>query len=411
MAAQTAGGSAAIKVADEAKQYGDFYVPRFEVRASGVSLNDGVIRDVTQVTYKDNIKEIDSFELTVGNWDARNLRFKYVGSETTKSLSAASPEAQRYKLFEPCAHDFELRLGYGAKLTSMTQGSVTTLEPTFAAGAPPTLTVRALNVLHRLRDKPHSQHWFGKKDSEIAQSIKTLNDPATKRKISIRVSQDALSGEKPLDYVAQDNQYDIDFLFTRARQAGYVVFVDVESKPKGQPEQYLYFGPSDDKHPRVRAVTYELEWGKSLIDFKPVLSTAHQVKSVEMRAWDRQKNRAIRPKVDLSDSQLSVNRDLISILSQPGCQPREEIVTTEPQPTKQQAEQRARAILSDRLKELVTAHGTTVGLPDLRAGQRIHVKGVGSRFSGTYFVTETTHTVNDSGYLTQFSARREEPAA
>src|SRR5215469_17031068 len=113
MAAQAAGGSAAIKVADEAKQYGDFYVPRFEVRASGVSLNDGVIRDVTQVTYKDNIKEIDSFELTVGNWDARNLRFKYVGSETTKSLSAASPEAQRYKLFEPCAHDFELRLGYG----------------------------------------------------------------------------------------------------------------------------------------------------------------------------------------------------------------------------------------------------------------------------------------------------------
>ena len=43
----------------------------------------------------------------------------------------------------------------------------------------------------------------------------------------------------------------------------------------------------------------------------------------------------------------------------------------------------------------MTATGTTVGLPDLRAGQRVRIKGVGSRFSGTYFVTKTTHTIND----------------
>jgi uncharacterized protein len=223
------------------------------------------------------------------------------------------------------------------------------------------------------------------------------------------VSDKALSKELPLEYVAQDNQYDIDFLFMRARLAGYVVFVDVETKANGKEEQFLYFGPSDDKHPRVRDVTYELEWGKSLNDFKPVLSTAHQVKSVEVRSWDRQKNRAIRAKVDLDDPDIRINRDLVKILSQPGCQPREEVVANEPQPTEQQAKKRARAILSDRLKEMVTAHGTTVGLPDLRAGQRVRIKGVGARFSGTYFVTETTHTVNDAGYSTQFTARREEP--
>ena len=33
--------------------------------------------------------------------------------------------------------------------------------------------------------------------------------------------------------------------------------------------------------------------------------------------------------------------------------------------------------------------------------------GLGARFSGTYFVTDSTHTINDSGYITKFNARRE----
>ena len=57
-----------------------FYVPQFEIRIEGVGLPRNVLRDVTQVTYKDNIKEIDSFEITVNNWDADTRQFKYVGS-------------------------------------------------------------------------------------------------------------------------------------------------------------------------------------------------------------------------------------------------------------------------------------------------------------------------------------------
>ncbi|MBR0820219.1 phage late control D family protein [Bradyrhizobium liaoningense] len=400
---------AVVTLAKQAREFGEFYIPRFEVHAEGTAVPEAIIRDITQVTYKDSIKEIDSFELTVGNWDSAARRFKYIGSETEKTLSPASPESLRYKLLEPCAREFELRMGYGSRLTVMTRGSVTTMEPNFPASGPPTLAVRALNVLHRLRDKQRSQHWTNKKDSQIAQSIKTLTDPATQKKLKIRVSKTAMSKEIPLDYVAQDNQYDIDFLFLRARNAGYVVFIDSEKKANGKIEEFLYFGPSDDKHPRLRDVTYELEWGISLIDFKPTLSTAKQVKSVEVRAWNRQTNKAIRETVDLKHPDIKTNSDLLELLTQPGCQPREEVVANEPQVTPQQARRRALAILSDRLKEMVTAQGTTVGLPDLRSGQRIRIKGVGSRFSGTYFVTETTHTIGDSGYTTRFTARREEP--
>jgi phage protein D len=396
-----------VNLAKQAEEFGEFYVPRFEVHAEGTAVPEAVIRDVMQVTYKDSIKEVDSFELTVGNWDSTSRRLKYIEADADKALSdesRATLEKLRYKLFEPCAREFELKLGYGSTLTSMTKGSVTTLEPNFPGSGPPTLTVRALNVLHRLRDKQRSRHWNQKSDSQIAKSIDTLIDPETKRKLPVR----APGKEDPLEYVAQDNQYDIDFLFSRARNAGYVIYVDSEKKPNNQVEQFLYFGPSDERHPRIRDVIYELEWGISLMDFKPILSTAKQVKSVEVRSYDQQTNKPIRSKVDLRDPQITTNRDLLPLLTQPGCQPREEVVSNEPQPTPRQAERRALAILSDRLKEMVTAQGTTVGLPDLRAGQRVRIKGVGSHFSGTYFVTDTTHTITDAGYTTRFSARRED---
>ncbi len=57
---------------------------------------------------------------------------------------------------------------------------------------------------------------------------------------------------------------------------------------------------------------------------------------------------------------------------------------------------------------MVKGSGSTVGLPDLRAGTVVHVDGLGERFSGRYFITSTTHTIGDGGYATQFECRREE---
>jgi phage protein D len=57
---------------------------------------------------------------------------------------------------------------------------------------------------------------------------------------------------------------------------------------------------------------------------------------------------------------------------------------------------------------MVKASGSTVGLPDLRAGSVVMIDGAGKRFSGRYFVTATTHAIGDGGYTTQFECRREE---
>jgi phage protein D len=405
---------AVVKLEEESKQQGAFYVPQFELRIEGVGLPRNVLRDVTQLTYKDNIKEIDSFELTVNNWEPTTRTFKYVGSETAESLKLDTPETRLHRLFEPCGKEAEVRMGYAGNLRVMLTGNFTTMEPNFPSGGAPTLTVRGLNVLHKLRTKQYTTAWTDKKPSEIAENIATLHDPNdrkhTRFPLPIVTDANAKSKEQPIHYVAQSNQYDIDFLLNLARQYGYVLFI-LEADPKGhgvQKQKRLYFGPSQGGQAAgLRDVTFQLVWGQSLIDFKPTLTTANQIRSVRVNGWNRQTRQPISETVAIDDPKLNLNRDLHELFLE-RCDAREEVVVDEPVFTPAQARQRAIAILSDRSKEMVKASATSIGLPDLRAGQRVQIGGLGARFSGTYFITDTTHTIGDGGYTTRFNARRED---
>lgn len=390
-------------------------MPQFEVRIAGAGLPRDVLRDVTQLTYRDNIKEIDSFELTVNNWDVETSDYKYIGSETEETLSGSTPESERYKLFEPSNRNVEIRMGYTNILRVMMKGNITTMEPSFPSGGAPTLTVRGLNTLHQLRCRQYSTTWGTEvdrqysRDSEIAKRIGELREGGKKRfPFPVEIDTSAIQDEPVIQYLAQENQYDIDFLLSRARMRGYVVFIQESDQEVQGSRDRLYFGPPLGSVQGLRNVTFELEWGKSLVDIKPTLTTANQVKSVKFRGWDRASRRAINITVSVDDLRINFNRDLLALLTRSGeCGQREDVVVNEPVFTEQQARRRAEAILLNRLREMVKISGTTVGLPDLRAGQLVIIKGIGSRLSGTYLLTDTTHTIGDSGYTTRFNARLE----
>jgi phage protein D len=402
-----------VTLSEESVKQGAFYVPRFEIKVAGANLPLDVLRDVIQVTYNDDIKKLDGFELSVNNWDTFAKEFRYVGSETLESLDEERKGAQKqpfnplHRLFEPCRHKVEVFMGYGDDLKLMLAGNFTTMEPSFPSSGAPTLTVRGLNLLHKLRTEPHSYAWPGKKESQIAKSFEKLPDPDNPgKKLPVLIDEKTLNKEENIPYVAQSNQFDIDFLLERARRAGYVVFIK-EAEKKGDRvirPRGLYFGPSDAEHPGLRPVTFELKWGISLIDFKPTLTTANQIRSVTVNGWNVATKQPIVAKKSINDQKL--NLDLHKLLQR--CDAREERVVDEPMFTQRQANQRALAILLERSKDLVKTSGTCVGLPDLRAGQRVRISNVGARFSGEYFITDTTHTISDSGYITKFNARRED---
>lgn len=394
-----------VTLQHESLDQGGFYVPRYEVKIEGANLPRDVLFDVRSLTYHDDVDGLDGFDLVVNNWDEARRAFKYIGSETSAQLAEGHPDRARFTLFEPCGKEVEIRLGYGNRFTTMLKGTFTTMQPTYDDGAAQ-LTVSGLNVLHQLRRKQYTTTWTDKKDSEIAQDIAQRTDNGRRRfPLPIRIDDEALGKEKPIPIVTQENTYDIDFLFQRARKRGYVVFVQ-EADPATGRERALYFGPSrPGMIPGLRDVMFELAWGRSLIEFKPTIHTANQVASVTVRGWHRVRKEPITRTVTLDDERITANTDLHRVIN--ACAAREELVVDEPVFTNCEARERAIAILLDQTKEMVTADVKVVGLPDLRAGQIVVIKQLGARLSGKYFITKTQHTVDDSGYLTTFSCRRE----
>jgi len=402
---------------------GGFFVPEMEIRIAGQGLPEYVARDVLELSYSDDIDKMDSFQLTVNNWNPDTGDFKYLGAETPGRSPNSTVDLS--KVFEPCSSDVEIIMGYVGYHCVMMKGYFTTMEPNFSSSGASTLEVRGLNVLHKLRRKKYEQGWIDIRDSDIALQISRKGAKSNSKKkadkgdcnpqkesgkrfpLPVKIPDDQLGREDPVDFVAQRNEYDIDFLWRRARENGYVIKVITETKVSNgrtEAEEMLYFGrPVDDKEPPK----YELEWGKSLIDFKPTITTANQFKSVTVRGWDRAKQKEIKVTVDLSDKEVKkVNPDLHCLIAH--CDAREEDVIDLPVFTKKEAEKKARGILLDQARQIIKASGTTVGLPELKAGSRVIIKGLGPRISGEYFVTSTTHTINSSGYITKFKARREQ---
>lgn len=395
------------RIGTESKDLGGFYVPRFKVKVDGANLPNNVLLDVMTLTYHDDIEGLDGFELTVNNWDATKQKFKYIGSETAAQLTPGNPDYALMTLFEPCAKEVVIQMGYGDKFVNMMRGNFTTMEPRFSS-TNPTLTVRGINVLNQLKKKQYTKEWKNKKASEVAKNIATLTDGGKKRfPMEIITDPASLGNEKSEEIISESNQYDLDFLLKLAAKHGYVLALLEEDTTTGKPRR-LYFGPSEaNPDASARAVTFELRWGESIVDFKPTLSTAKQVTKVTVKGFNRTSRTPVSRTVTIDDPRIKVNKDLIRLINT--CEHREEIVVTEPVFTNCQARERAIAILLEQFKKIVTAEVTTVGLPDLRAGKKVKILNVGARLEGTYFVTKTTHTISDAGYTSKFSARREEP--
>lgn len=383
-----------------------FVTPVFEVRVAGAGLPNDVLRDITEITYRDNLTELDQFELTVNNWgpadkalgEPRRL-FKYIGSETDADLKSSAPDKVLYRLFEPCGKRVGVSMGYLGRMTQMILGTFTTMETSFTSG-PSTLTVRGLSVFHKLRTKKYTTAWENKTPSQIAKNIAGLSDNGKKRfPIPLNIVPGTENGEQPIPFVTQASQYDIDFLLNLARQHGY----DIALVGEGKDEAIEFGRPSDARLP----VNYELTWGRSLVDFKPVLTTAGQFKSVTVKGWDRKTQKQIEVKVPFDDPDLKkMNAKFGELVTQ--CDPKEEEVVDLPVFSKADARRRALALMRDNAARIVRASGTTVGLPELRAGSRLMILGVGARLSGEYLVTKTTHTIGETGYLTKFECRMED---
>jgi phage protein D len=381
----------------------DFYVPAYSIRLGGRDLPE--LHDITSVSYSDSLTTIDSFELTVANWDPDRHTFKYSDGST----------------FRPWTR-VELGLGYYRhgrdERRRMLSGEITTMTPSFPAGGGPTLGIRGLNLLHRFRLKQETKAYLAQKDTQIAQDLVSRIDQDLRKQFpQMRIELDPddvkhnLKNEAEVPFLVMQNQYPIMFLMERARRIGYELVI--RELPEGSEGRVILgFGPTSI----IDRPTYILEWGVSLISVQPTLRVADQVNKVTVRGWNPRSKQPIQQTVtrlELKGERVVHPRDLD--LQEPSLA--QEVTVDRPVSSEREAKQYAQQILRQKASELVTAKAKTIGLPDLRAGVKVQLRGLGDRFSGPmdhwfeYVVTETTHTLNDGGYTTDFTARMEAPAS
>ncbi|HET7539652.1 MAG TPA: hypothetical protein VFK05_07265 [Polyangiaceae bacterium] len=351
-----------------------FYAPRFRVKVGGKELHERG-SDFLSLQFKDSIKDLSAFELTLNNWDdggdGGRPGFKYSDDDSLIQLG------QRV----------ELELGYAdaPALTMMMIGEITALDPQFPSSGAPTVTVRGLDRLHRMRNRPHSFSWKNKTDADIARSI------AEKNQMQSKVDDTNVS----FAVVPQQNMDDIAFLLERAKRINFEVFVK---------NDVLHFVKSREGE----APTLGLEWGTSLVSFTPSLTLSKQVSKVTVRSWHPKEGRLIEKTAERSKlSDLSQGgKNAGQVLDEAFGEPKEEIITSEAVLSDADAQQLAESVLKRSSYAFVSGTAQTVGIPSLRAGTNIELSGLGKRFDGVYYVTDSTHKLDGSGYSTSFSVRK-----
>lgn len=375
------------------------YAPEFSIKINGDRIPAALRGCITQITYQDGIEGADRVEVTVAN---ENLRW----------------------LDHPLLHTdngFSLSIGYAPDpLEEVFVGEITGVNASFPNGGMPTLTVVAHDFLQRLT--------HGTKDREFALSLPCIGkfplpDPLVVSLVSatnlvipavdpagaalsfltllIAYAVDPIEAKKGVR--VQKSQSDFDFLSGIAKENGWEMYIDHTIEPKGYVLKFQFL--IQDYSPSVN-----LKWGQSLIDFTPKISTVGQVGGVSARIWvasiQMEFMIVLSWDFDRAAFNLMVFPNMPGLEDVPGISQTEGVLKIQAiSPVT--APKQILSELLPRLNNRLTASGTTIGNPRIKASRVVNFDGVGEQFGGLYRITSATHSFDGSGYRTQFEARKE----
>lgn len=358
----------------------DIFVPRFKIYIDDMELAPLDSGHISDVTVSDSISAMDTFKFTLSNWDPKMIGFKFIDTD-------------RFGI----GKDVKIQMGYRDDylLKTIIMGVITGWDINYPQSSLPSLTVRGHDYTYILKNDKKTKHTYKKKkDSEIAEKIYGRLKKRHPGKLKKKVIDDSNYENR---YLLQRSS-DLEFLNERAGKIGFEFYI--------KDETFYFINPGDTSPPTEseKKDIFSLTWGKNLISFTPKLNINEQVTEVTVKGWDVARNRKIEETADRSDI-VSLESD--GILGINFVQKnKKEVITTQPVESREQAKQLAIATLRRYLYGFLTGKAKTFGLPDLTCGKYVELNNLGNRFSGLYYITATTHAINDSGYTTSFDVRK-----
>lgn len=341
--------------------------PHFKVYVGGSELPVETAIDILEVEVSDYVEGASAFTVTFNNWDSETQEFKWIDED----LLAEGTEV-------------EVKVGYVDNLSSLIKGEVIALEPEFPADEAPSLKVRGYDRLHRFRRGRKTRTFVQMKDSDIAVQIA--------RELGLTAEAD--DSTVTHEYVLQSNQTDVDFLLERARRIHFEVTV--------KDKKLIFRKAANDKS---KVVT--LKYGMTLQSFYPRLSTMRQVSEVVVKGWNPLTKEKIVANAAQGDEISKMNGAKLGVaISGNVFNKSEKVIVDKPIFSMGEAQQIAKGKFNSMSNDFITGEGTAIGDMDIRAGAVVELQGLGTRFSGLYYITSSTHTVGPKGYLTKFTVAR-----
>lgn len=356
------------------------YAPSFRivVKNKNVELQHGSTVDVLSLSVTETFNRADTFMFVVRDRHPDPNRL-FAGGDALRWMDS--------DVFDEC-NEIEIHMGYVGNLHPLFLGEITAVSTSFPASGQPTLTVQGQSLYHRLHRARRRRPFDPGTDSDIAEEIGS--------DLEMGVEADDTESEHAL--VSSDGGTIGSLLRRRARRLNYEVTVK---------DRTLYF-----QRPRYLdnpSAALTLEWGKDLISFSPRLSTHNLPTEVTVRGCQTSRERGKEPIVGtarVGDERVSLGDRTGQQVVQQAFGDSHLLVEDHDVASPQEATEMARARLEAEGMRYIVGEGACVGNPELRSRTVIELRGLGERFSGLYYVTSTTHRINGSGYLTDFSVER-----
>ncbi len=372
----------------------DVYQPTFLIEIEGRRLSKDITHEITSFVFEDNEEEMDVMEISVTD---RYLQF------------VDDP------LFQE-GNEITARFGYADDLSPKKVAVIKDIDYDFPETGEPTIKLKAYDKGHKLAGKQIQRVWRkpapGILYSEIAEKI------ATEHGLTTVVTKTVGRHLR----VAQGNLSDAQFLKELAAKSrdkdgkgvtGFVFYIQ---------DDELHFHPRKLESRPGMALEYFTDREGVLRSFTPstqsqgVKGAGTETKAVGV---DPRKKGHVEHAANnaTATDRTSLGKKTYLVDGNTGegkfrkqesgkiAQSFERSESFHEEPRQEPAQDKAEGHFKEAELRQVEAAAVTIGIPTLHAKQNIEIKGVGRKFSGTYYCTSVRHVFGD-GYSCELKLKR-----
>lgn len=353
------------------------YRSLIDLKIGGSLASPELMEDIIQVTVEESLHAPSMFVIAVKNdyfpggkaeraWKHQNIM--KIGEEVQIGFVASTTESPSFNQEEQ---------------DSIFKGEISAIETHFTERSQAPIIIRGYDTSHRLHRGRWNRSFQNMTDTDVVKKIA--------QEAGIEIGKVESSGI-PHEYLFQQNQTNMEFLRERAARLGFELFVS---------DGKLNFRkPSKDE-------SLKLKWLKDIDNFRVRVSSAEQVKEVEVRAWDYKAKKAIVSKANQAKVMTETQNGEGSQYSAPfNGKPKDPTMRVIDRPVScaKEAETIAQSLFNELGGQFVYADARAEGNPKLRPGRVVELEEMG-KHDGKYYITETRHTYFERIYQTDFSVR------